>query len=228
MKLLGWLFGLFFAVWFVAFVSIKVYDLECVSDPSICLFETGVWFRKLVLLGWVSNWQTLISGFCAVAAGGFVLIAANNQIQYNRNILQDERRSQIQADIFNAFQAVVKLGPIWNNPFDEKTIYVEQAIETVRNLNNCCAELALDITHCLFQLRLSNENYNDLNKTYILCYTYILGNLTDIVESQKGLPRRLLPSELKVNYRNLSEDVQGFGFSIEKLSKIKKYCEPVA
>lgn len=225
MKLIAWAFGTLFAVWLAAFVSIKVYDLGCVNEPSICLSETGVWFRKLVLLEWASKWQTLISGVCAVAAGGFVLIAAKYQIDDNRTRLANEKRRQTYSDIFVAFQSIVHLGPMWTVPHAEKVIYVEKAIESVRALNHCCAELTLDINHCLFQLRKGPENFNKSNKAYLMMYTYILAQLSNIVDSDHWNLSRVSPTDLQLEQKELEIALNGTGVSLAELPKLLRYCK---
>lgn len=226
MKFIAWTVGALFAVWLVAFVGIKIYDLGCVASPSICIAETGIWLRKLVLLEWASKWQTLISGLCALLAGGFVLLAAKAQIRDSHAKHISEQRKKITSDIFNAFHSIVQLGPIWKAPFEEKTAYVEQAIEMTKVINHFCAELTLDINFTLFQLRINNRNFNDENKAYILCYTQLLGRLSSTVDSHPGYPERVLPSELRLDYDDMAKELADFGLSIEGLDRIKKYCLP--
>ncbi len=226
MKFIAWAVGALFAVWLTAFVGIKIYDLGCVASPTVCVDETGIWLRKLVLLEWTSKWQTLISGLCALFAGGFVLFAAKAQIKDNNAKLVSEERKKLYSDVFDAFHAIVQLGPIWHKPHEEKTIYVERALDAVRNLSHCCAELTLDLTYCLFQLRIDNKNFNDENKAYILCYNYVLGRLSTVMDKQTGLPKRVLPSEFLVDYDQLADDLREMELSIEGLDRIKKYCLP--
>lgn len=72
-----WWLGLCFWV-LVAFVSWH-YESSCgVFFSSGCLSEYWVGIRWVLLLKWISTYQTLIAGVLAVAAGAFALIAARH------------------------------------------------------------------------------------------------------------------------------------------------------
>lgn len=159
-------------------------------------------------------------------AGGFVLFAAKLQILNEHNKLISLQRQKTNSDIFNAFHSIVQLGPIWKVEFKEKTVYVEKSIESIRSLNYICGELTLDILYTLFQLRISDKNFNNENKAYMLCYTNLLGLLSQALDKQKGYPKMIFSSELQLDYRSIDHELQDHGLSIDGLDRIKKYCDP--
>lgn len=83
MKLLGWGVAFLFAVWLIAFTWIKWSDLGCSQDWTICVQETGIWFRKLVLLEWASKWQPLLAGIFALSGGAATIMAVKMQAKIN-------------------------------------------------------------------------------------------------------------------------------------------------
>ncbi len=100
MKFIAWAVGTLFVVWLTAFVGIKIYDLGCVASPTVCVAETGIWLRKLILLEWASKWQALIAGIGAVAGGAFVLFAAKIQIEHQRQHLEQEQLNEVVTSLF--------------------------------------------------------------------------------------------------------------------------------
>ncbi|RLL71690.1 hypothetical protein D8666_19695 [Ochrobactrum soli] len=94
MKKIAWAAGVLFAVWLTAFIWIKWSDLGCSQDWTVCAHETGIWFRKLVLLEWASKWQALIAGIGALLGGAFVIIAANRTADLARFTEQETRKRQ--------------------------------------------------------------------------------------------------------------------------------------
>lgn len=95
MKLIAWALGTLFAVWLAAFVGIKIYDLNCVANPSVCFTETGIWLRKFVLLEWASKWQTLLAGIFVLSGGISTIFAARLEIKFSESKEFRQKRDEI-------------------------------------------------------------------------------------------------------------------------------------
>ncbi len=95
MKFIAWALGALFAVWIVAFFGIKIYDLGCLDSPSICVVETGIWLRKLVLLEWASKWQTLLAGIFVLSGGAATILAARIEMQFNVSKERNQKNDTI-------------------------------------------------------------------------------------------------------------------------------------
>ncbi|GAA5543794.1 hypothetical protein [Brucella sp. NBRC 113783] len=193
MKILAWAAGVLFAIWLTAFTLIKWSDLGCSQDWTICAHETGIWFRKLVLLEWASKWQPLLAGVCAVLGGAFVLVGAREQVRGSVD-LENKRRKDSNvvacAIVSKAFTDLItdidthshrqSLG-IYNRSSPSNIVLRPSSAEILSTVDSTLSERAYDrFKKC--QSIISSESASNLDilsaKAHCFIWSYLLNYIS--------------------------------------------------
>ncbi|NNV19429.1 MULTISPECIES: hypothetical protein [Brucella] len=223
MKLLGWALGALFAVWLTAFTYFKWADLGCAQDWTICAMETGVWFRKLVLLEWASKWQTLLGGLAAVLAGTFVLFATRMQLSEARRNAIIELNQQLSHEMYLSFQALQSVGRSWQLALEQRQIYIDQAIASMRAVTRCCPQLATEITAILTRLRNMGTTYSDdaaILQAYSMVVATVANKLTN--ENKSVIPYQA--EDIKMPRSEIVLISDQSDISLSEFDDVLQYC----
>lgn len=159
MKLLGWGLAVLLAVWLAAFVGIKIYDLDCIANPSGCFAEAGIWLRKLVLLEWVSKWQTLIAGALAVTGGLATIWSAKITLSAQQEFAKAREHAQLIADISyvaELFRRLSLIGP--GKQLEDELSRWDNVPDRVLTFTSFSPKLSIDILSALNIARKTASN----------------------------------------------------------------------
>ncbi len=159
MKFIAWAVGALFAVWLVAFTWIKWSDLGCSQDWTICAHETGIWFRKLVLLEWASKWQTLIAGALAVTGGLATIWSAKITLSSQQESAKAREHAQLIADISyvaELFRRLSLIGP--GKQLEDELSRWDNVPDRVLTFTSLSPKLSIDILGALNIARKTASN----------------------------------------------------------------------
>ncbi|MCK4205278.1 hypothetical protein J3U99_10915 [Brucella pituitosa] len=148
----SWAIGIASTWVLLAFIAWQA-ESDCgVFFSRACFSESLSVARWIILLKWISPYQTLIAGLAAVAGGGFVLWSQVLQIRENRTIAAEKR-----IDDFKSALAITRAEIIHiSDHLYKETLYTENA-----NLNHTRSNLQ---TIASFDPRLLHITMSVLNR----------------------------------------------------------------
>lgn len=223
MKIIVWVLGVAFAAWLLAFIGIKVYDLGCVSNPSVCVVETGIWLRKLVLLEWASKWQTLLAGVGAVAGGAFVLLSTSLQLTHVRSKEIIAQNRSLSHELYIAFQALLTVGRTWQLTTSERIIYLDQALISMRHVTLCCPQLATELAILLSRLRITGET-RSLDAALLQAYSMVVVTIADKLKKSSTDIIPLESHDINMLPSVILEISDESGIDYFEFGAVLKYC----
>ncbi len=223
MKLLGWRLAVLLAVWLAAFVGIKIYDLDCIANPSGCFAEAGIWLRKLVLLEWVSKWQTLLAGAGAVAGGAFVLWAAKTEISESRKDVVVRTNQQLSQEMFVAFHALLNALRSWQTTPDVRFIYLDQSTAAMASVTKCCPQLATELSVLLSRVRLTNST-SSIDAAKLHAYSVLVVTIANLIQQSTKQITPLEATDVRLNRAIIVDISDQSGIPINEFETILQYC----
>ncbi|UKK94966.1 hypothetical protein L7D45_14530 [Brucella pseudogrignonensis] len=223
MKLIAWALGTLFAVWLAAFVGIKIYDLNCVANPSVCFTETGIWLRKFVLLEWASKWQTLLGGLAAVLAGTFVLFATRMQLSEARRNAIIELNQQLSHEMYLSFQALQAVGRSWQLTLEQRQIYIDQAIASMRAVTRCCPQLATEIIAILTRLRNMGTTYSN-DAAILQAYSMVVATVANELTNEKKSVIPYQAEDIKMSPSVIVQISDQSDILLSEFDDVLQYC----
>lgn len=186
MKLLGWGLAVLFAVWLTAFTWIKWSDLGCSQDWTICVHETGIWFRKLVLLEWASKWQPLLAAIAALLAGACILISTKWQISVEKRKQEKSalEEARVSCTLMNRFFFDIGLA-ISNNDYHGPSHSKDVFDRCVPVLAKISPDLATVSLSCLRDVsnRVYMTSFNDNNRFVFAADCFAMSRILEHVGS---------------------------------------------
>lgn len=223
MKLLGWALGALFVVWLTAFTWFKGAELGCAQDWTVCAHETGVWFRKLVLLEWASKWQTLLGGLAAVLAGTFVLFATRMQLSEARRNAIVELNQQLSHEIYLSFQALQAVGRSWQLTLEQRRIYIDQAIASMRAVTRCCPQLATEIIAILTRLRNVGTTYSN-DAAILQAYSMVVATVANELTNEKKSVIPYHAEDIRMSPSVVVQISDQSDISLSEFDDVLQYC----
>lgn|GEM_PF-3705111 len=224
MKILAWAAGVLFAVWLTAFFSIKVYDLGCVTSPSICFTETGVWLRKLVLLEWTSKWQTLISGLCALLAGALLVYATNLQLKEARNIRIATDNQRIVANFYQLFQELLEISHSRSDQPPKIIERINRAKDSIRQSTIAFPQFSTELHILLTHIVLQNGRMGNFDVAKIDAYSVIASAVAQIASTHTKPLLSMVASDVRLSRKYIDDVARRYALNPSDLDHFHQYC----
>ncbi|WP_273772918.1 hypothetical protein [Brucella intermedia] len=225
MKIIAWAAGVLFAVWLTAFTLIKWSDLGCSQNWTICAHETGIWFRKLVLLEWASKWQTLLAGLGAVVGGAFVLWAAKTEISESRKDAIVRTNQQLSQEMFVAFQTLLKALRSWQTNPDVRSVYLDQSMTAIASITKCCPQLATELSVLLTRVRLTHST-SSIDAAKLQAYAALVVTIANILQRATRQTTPLQASDVGMNKATVVDISDKSDIPLHEFESILVYCTP--